>query len=154
MKLHIATDHAGYWLKEKLVPYIKDLGFDVVDHGAYKLDPNDDYPDYISKAAAAVSDNPQNTLGIVIGGSGQGEAMVANKFRHVRATVYYGGDEKILSLSHEHNAANVLSLGARFLTESDAKHVVKLWLTEHFTLGDRHKKRIQKLEKIESDHFS
>ena len=148
MKIYIATDHAGFALKEKLVPYVKSLGFDAQDMGAFKLDPNDDYPDFISKAAAEVSSNPQNSLGIVLGGSGEGEAMVANKFRHIRATVYYGGSMDIVKLSKEHNDANILSLGARFLTLEQAKNAVRLWHSEHAVLEERHKRRIAKIEGI------
>jgi ribose 5-phosphate isomerase B len=149
MKIHIASDHAGFNLKESLREYIRKLGFTVIDHGAYEYKETDDYPDFIAKAAHAVSDNPQNSLGIVLGGSGQGEAMVANKFRHIRATVYYGGDEKIIKLSHEHNDANVLSLGAKFMSEKKAKEVVKLWLSDHSTIGERHKRRINKIDVLE-----
>lgn len=149
MKIFIATDHAGFDLKEKLVPYVRSLGFDVVDVGAFKKDAEDDYPDYISLAAREVSNNPQNSFAIVLGGSGEGEAMVANKFRHIRATVYYGGSTEILKLSHDHNDANILSLGARFLTEEQAKKAVKLWLTHHITIEDRHRRRIRKIDALE-----
>lgn len=147
--VYIAADHAGFALKQALTPFLEQLGFVVIDCGAYRLDPTDDYPDYVRKAASAVSDNPQKHFGIVIGGSGQGEAMVANKFPHVRATVYYGGDTEIISLSREHNDANVLSLGARFLTTQQAKKVVRSWLLNQYSLGERHKQRIHKIEYIE-----
>jgi ribose 5-phosphate isomerase B len=149
MQIHLASDHAGFELKQVLLKYIKSLGFDIVDHGAFKYNPEDDYPDFIAKAAKAVSDNPQNSLGIILGGSGQGEAMVANKFRHVRATVYYGGPEEIIKLSHEHNDANVLSLGARFLHEDEARHVVREWLLAHYSLHAKHKRRISKIEQLD-----
>ena len=149
MTIHLASDHAGFEMKEMLKKYITSLDFTVVDHGAFTYKADDDYPDFIAKAAKAVSDNPQKDLGIILGGSGEGEAIVANKFRHVRATVFYGGDKEIIKLSHAHNDANMLSLGARFITDDDAKHVVRQWLLEHFSLGARHKRRIAKIEKLE-----
>jgi ribose 5-phosphate isomerase B len=148
MKIYFATDHAGYELKEVLVPYVKQLGFEVEDCGAHGYDPEDDYPDYIAKAARKVSENPQKTLGIILGGSGEGEAMVANKFAHVRATAYYGGNPEIITLSREHNDANMLSLGAMFLDVYEAKRAVKQWLLGHYSLADRHKRRIEKIEDI------
>ncbi len=149
MKIYFATDHAGFKLKETLVSYVKELGFEVQDFGAHTYDPNDDYPDYIKKAAEAVSDNPQKTLGIIVGGSGEGEAMVANKYRHVRATAYYGHNPEIITLSREHNDANMLSLGAKFIDEQEAKRVVRQWLLGQYSLADRHKRRIEKIENIE-----
>lgn len=149
MKIYFATDHAGFDLKEVLVQYVRELGFEVQDLGAHRYDENDDYPDYIKKAAAAVSDEPQQSLGIILGGSGEGEAMVANKYPHVRATAYYGGNPEIITLSREHNDANILSLGARYLSEYDAKRVVKQWLLGHYSLGERHKRRIEKIGDVE-----
>lgn len=115
----------------------------VIDHGAFSHDEKDDYPDFIAEAAEAVSKNPEDKA-IILGGSGEGEAMVANRFKNVRATVYYGGDDKIITLSREHNNANVLSLGARFLTEREALHAVKLWLATSFSADPRHVRRINK----------
>lgn len=121
-------------------------GYGVLDHGAFSLDKKDDYPDFISQAAEAVSNNPEDKA-IILGGSGEGEAMVANRFKNVRATVYYGGDDKIITLSREHNNANVLSLGARFMSEREALHAVKIWLATSFSGDKRHIRRINKLEK-------
>jgi len=100
--------------------------------------------------AKEVAKNPNKNKGIILGGSGQGEAMVANRIKGVRAVVYYGGPKKIIKLSREHNNANILSLGARFLTEDEAKKMVKLWLQTPFSNEKRHKRRIKKLEKIRS----
>lgn len=156
MKILFATDHAGFELKEKLVPYIKELGYEVEDLGAYKYDENDDYPDIISKVARKVSDDSENMKGIILGGSGQGEAITANKFPNVRAIVFNGQCEKKdgvkvpneIIISREHNDANILSLGARFLSESGAKEAVKVWLETKFLGDERHKRRIAKIDEI------
>lgn len=146
MKIYIASDHAGYELKEKLMDFlIEDNGHEVVDEGAFEFNENDDYPDFISKVAEKVSEEPE-ARGIILGGSGQGEAIVANRFKNVRAVVYYGGNEEIIKLSRQHNDANILSLGARFLDENDAKEVVKIWLNTSFSEGDRHRRRIEKID--------
>jgi len=148
MKIHIASDHAGFELKEKLVVFLRSLGHEVNDHGAKHFEREDDYPDYIAPAARALSAEPKGALAILIGGSGTGEAIVANRFRGVRAAVYYGGSPEILRLSREHNDANALSLGARFLNEEAAKQAVKLWLDTAFTDQDRHARRIAKIEEL------
>jgi ribose 5-phosphate isomerase B len=147
MKIYIGTDHAGFELKQKLVPFIQSLGHEAVDFGAHEYKEDDDYPDFIAPVAKEVSADPR-ARGIILGGSGQGEAIVANKFPHVRATVYYGGTQDILRLSREHNDANILSLGARFLSEDEAKAAVELWLATPFSGDERHKRRIEKVEKI------
>lgn len=149
MKIYFASDHAGFKLKEALIPFVQALGFEVRDFGAFVYDENDDYPDYIKKAAAEVSHHSQHSLGIIIGGSGEGEAIVANKFPHVRATVYYGHEDQIIRLSREHNDANILSLGARFMDEAHAKKTVREWLMMQYSVADRHKRRIQKIKEIE-----
>ncbi len=149
--IYLATDHAGFELKEKVKKFLQDDGYEVKDFGAYEFDKNDDYPDFISKAAEAISKDPQSR-GIILGGSGQGEAMVANKFKGVRAVVYYGNPEMI-PLTREHNNANVLSLGARFLTEDEAVEAVKLWLDTPFTEEERHIRRIEKISKLETKVF-
>ena len=147
MTIYVATDHAGFELKEHLVAYVRDvLGYIVEDCGTHALDPEDDYPEFIKIAARAVSENPDEARAIILGGSGQGEAMVANKFPRVRATVYYGGPQDILKLSREHNNANILSLGARFMTVEEAKESVALWLSTGFTGEERHMRRILNIE--------
>ena len=113
------------------------------DFGAFSYDENDDYPDFVKLAAEAVSKNPSDRA-IVLGGSGQGEAMVANRYKGVRAAVLYKFDEGIIKLFREHNDANVLSLGARFLEEKDALRVVELWLNTPFSGEERHSRRIAK----------
>jgi ribose 5-phosphate isomerase B len=147
MVVYFATDHAGFALKEILLAYVRDeLGYDVEDCGAYVYEADDDFPDYISIAAEKVSENPIDSCAIILGGSGQGEAMVANRTPHVRATVYYGGAPEIITLSREHNNANILSLGARFLKEEDAKDAVNAWLRASFTEDERHVRRIAKID--------
>lgn len=153
--IYIAADHAGFALKATLVAFVRDeLGYTVVDCGAPALDPSDDYPDYIAQAARYVSRQPTDRA-IVLGGSGQGEAMVANRYPHVRATVFYGEPTtpqidadgvpmSIITSSRQHNDANVLSLGARFLSDEVAKAAVADWLSTPFSNDPRHVRRITK----------
>lgn len=147
MKIFIGADHAGFELKEKLVPYLRSLGHDVEDKGALEYNEQDDYPDFVKPVAEAVSKDPQ-ARGIVLGGSGQGEAICANKFKNVRAMTYYApsrGEVNIIKDSRGHNNSNVLSLGARFLSEEEAEEAVKLWLETPFSGEERHVRRIAKL---------
>jgi ribose 5-phosphate isomerase B len=144
MTIHLATDHAGFEDKEVLKTYLIEKGYNVVDHGVYMLDPQDDYPDFIYPCAKAVSLEPQSK-GIIFGGSGQGEAMVANKVSDIRAVVYYGGNEEIVTLSREHNNANILSLAGRFLSSLEVIRVSELWLTTPFSGDERHIRRIEKI---------
>lgn len=147
MKIFFATDHAGFELKESLLAFVQDeLGFEVEDLGAYELNPDDDYPDFIEKAARAVSET--GARAIIFGGSGQGEALVANKFPAIRAAVWYGGPLDIITLSREHNDANVLSIGARFVTLDEAKEAVKLWLNTDFSGDERHSRRLSKVRDL------
>lgn len=145
-KVLFAADHAGLELKGVLVRFVQELGHEVEDLGALEVDDADDYPDYISKVAKEVSEHPDDVCGIVLGGSGQGEAMVANRFPHVRAAVYYGSANEIVTLSREHNNANILSLGARLLDEESAKEAVKIWLNTAFSEEERHVRRIKKID--------
>lgn len=145
MKIFISSDHAGFELKKFLVERLSVAGHDVRDLGPAKFDPEDDYPDYISLVAREISHDPSRAMGIVIGGSGQGEAICANKFYGARAALYYGGNLDIVKLSREHNDANILSLGARFVSTADALKAVALWLGTKFSGDERHKRRIQKL---------
>ncbi len=144
MIIHLASDHAGFNLKEKVKKFLVEQGYEVKDHGAFKLDEEDDYPDFVKPAAEAVSKNPEERA-ILFGGSGQGEAMVANRYKNVRAAVFYGGSDKIIKLSREHNDANVLSLGARFLDEAHVIAAVSDWLKVGFSRKERHQRRIDKI---------
>ena len=163
MKIYIASDHAGFYLKKQLIQYLELKGYEVEDMGAYEMNEADDYPDFIIPCAQKVSSDT-GSVGIVIGGSGQGEAIAANKVKGIRAAVYYGGPSthltnsvqassgqagaQIPKLAREHNNANVLSLGARFMSSDDAKKAVTAWLDAKFE-GGRHKKRIDKISEIE-----
>lgn len=146
MKVFFASDHAGFELKEKLLAFVReDLQLEVEDCGAFTYDEDDDYPDFVAVAAQNVQ-RQESARAIVLGGSGQGEAIAANRFLGVRAAVYYGGDLEIVTLSREHNDANVLSLGARFLSEEEAKEAVRLWLETPFSQDVRHIRRIEKMD--------
>ena len=145
MNIHLATDHAGLELKNAIKDYLIGKGHVVTDHGAHEYDTQDDYPDFIFPCARAVAANPENR-GIILGGSGQGEAMAANRIKGVRAAVYYGSEREIARLSREHNNANVLSLGARFISEQEIYDIIETWLDEPFE-GGRHQRRIDKLDR-------
>lgn len=157
VKVVIASDHGGYELKEVLKPFLTLLGYEVLDVGAFALDMNDDYVPFMQVAAKKVAQDPEHTRGIVIGGSGQGEAMAVNRFKGARAAVYYGEPRKnqidaegkeldMLTSSREHNNANILSLGARFLSKGEAKEAVKKWLAIPFSKSERHVRRIAMLD--------
>ena len=156
MKVYFAADHAGFELKNALLPFVRDeLGHEVEDCGAFSFDAEDDYPEFISQGARKLSDDAlagRDSRGIFPGGSGQGEAMMANRFKGIRAAVYYGpapkfqtdSDGKALNIvvsTREHNNANVLALGARFLGTDEAKGVVAEWLATPFSGGERHARR-------------
>jgi len=145
MNIYIGSDHAGYELKEKIKNYLSELNYQFEDIGPFELDSDDDYPDFITPVAKATSHNKENR-GIVIGGSGQGEAICANKVKGIRATTYYGGDMNIVKISREHNNANTLSIGARFASEEEARRAVKIFLETPFSQDERHIRRINKIE--------
>ena len=152
MKIYIGTDHAGFELKEELKKFLEDLGCEVEDKGAYEFNKEDDYPDFIFPVVKAVAEDIARDLdsrGIVIGGSGQGEAIVANKVKKIRAAVVY--DEYSARMSREHNDANIVSLGTRTLSADKAKKLVKLWLETPFSNEERHKRRIEKIKTIENN---
>jgi len=161
MKIYLAADHAGFELKEALKKFLENLGYEIKDFGVYKYEPRDDYPDFIAPAAKALSEDTKNGIdsrAIILGGSGQGEAKVANLFPKVFAAVYYGDSQKsnsqeIIILSREHNNANCLALGARFLSEEEAKQAVKIWLETPFPNPSdkdwqRHQKRLDKISQL------
>lgn len=161
MKVYLATDHAGFDLKEEVKTFLKEEGYEVEDCGAFTADPNDDYPDLVLPAAMKVSKDPEG-LGIICGGSGQGEAMAANKIKNIRCGVFYAPAAphsaadingrisedpfEMVRLLREHNNANMLSLSGRFLQVEDACRAVKIFLETPFSEEERHKRRIGKLE--------
>lgn len=158
MKIFIGTDHAGFTLKEKLVEFLKGQGHEVVDQGAYEYTEDDDYPDFVVPVAREVSKDPDNARGIILGATGQGEAIAANKFPHVRAIVYYGrgnpvveNESGILARSRAHNNANVLSLAARYFTEEDVIEIADFWLNAPFSGEERHIRRLGKIDAIKID---
>jgi ribose 5-phosphate isomerase B len=143
-KIFLASDHAGYELKSALGAFLGERGYIIEDLGPLSYEPLDDYPDTIGPLARAIADD-KAAFGIAIGASGQGEAMVCNRTASVRAAVYYGNNKEVLTLSRQHNNANVLSLGAKFLTQEEAKDAVLLWLETDFSNDERHVRRIAKL---------
>lgn len=145
MKIYLATDHAGFTLKEEIKAWLKTQGHEIFDQGAFVLDQDDDYPDFIKMAARLVASDPESRA-IIFGKSGEGEAMVANREKGIRATVYYGGNLDIIKLSREHNNANVLSLAGGFLTADQAKEAIDLWLSTNFSNDERHLRRINKID--------
>lgn len=153
MKIFFAGDHAGFELKQKLIEFVRLLGHEVEDLGPFSYDANDDYPDYVVPVAKAVGNDPERNRGVIIGGSGQGEAMCANRVRGVRSAVYYGPSTplgtsglEIVKKTREHNDANILSLGARFMSEEEARAAVKLWLETPFSNEERHIRRLAKID--------
>ncbi len=145
MKIYIGTDHAGFELKEQIKVFLGDLGHSVIDKGAFSFNPNDDYPDFVRPVAEAVAGD-EGSLGIVLGKSGEGEAMATDKVEGIRTAVYYGGSIDIPRLAREHNNANILSLGAGFLTEDEAKQAVKIFIETPFSGEERHERRVEKIE--------
>lgn len=161
MKIALATDHAGFELLRQLEAFLVQSGHKCKDFGPESLNPKDDYPDFIFPAAQAVASG-ECEVGIILGGSGQGEAMAANRVKGVRCAVYYGAAEapsaidaagnpakdqhEILRLSREHNNANMLSLAARFVSLEDAKQAINVWLGAKFSGDERHERRISKLD--------
>lgn len=159
MKIYLAGDHAGFRLKAALLEHLPMLGHDVEDLGPYALDPEDDYPDFTTPLAEAVAGNP-GSRGIICAGSGQGEAMAANRVKGVRAAVFYGlsaatetldkeggrseDGYDIVRLVRRHNDANVLSIGTRFVSAEEADQAVRLFLETDFSDDPRHARRIGK----------
>lgn len=156
--IYLASDHAGFELKEKIKEYLVSLGnlYKFKDFGALKYDKEDDYPDFIIPAIRALEEDLRNGVesrAIIFGYSGQGEAICANRFRVARAVVFYGGNTQIVKLSREHNNSNVLSFGAEFVNVEDAKKAVEIWLKTLFPSPDdpnpsRHTRRIEKLDRV------
>ena len=147
MRVHIATDRAAFELKEYLVQRLLADGVDVVDHGAATLDPDDDYPPFILACAEAVVAEP-GSLGIVLGGSGNGEQIAANKVPGVRAALATSVD--LARLAREHNDANVVALGGRMQPLEEGYAIVRAFLDTPFSQGERHVRRIAMINTYES----
>ena len=147
MRVHIATDHAAFELKEYLVRRLRADGVDVVDHGAATLDPDDDYPPFILACAEAVVAEP-GSLGIVLGGSGNGEQIAANKVPGVRAALAASVD--LARLAREHNDANVVALGGRMQPLEEGYAIVRAFLDTPFSQGERHVRRSAMINTYES----
>lgn len=164
MKVYLASDHAGFELKKKVGDFLTEKGYEVVDCGAEKYDADDDYPVFIGKAAKKIFED-KGSRGIILGGSGQGEAMVANKYEGVRCALFYApaipnravdisgiksADEfEMLRLTRLHNNSNMLSLGARFLKTEDALRAVEIFLETSFSEAERHKRRIGMIDELD-----
>ena len=147
MRIHIAADHAGYELKEHLAEHLRAAGRDVVDHGAAAFDPLDDYPPLCIAAAEAVAAEP-GSLGIVIGGSGNGEQIAANKVAGIRAVLAW--NEQTARLGRAHNDANVVAIGARQHSPDAAIALVETFLAESFSGDARHQRRIDLIAAYEA----
>lgn len=161
MKIYFASDHGGFEMKNALLAFVRDeLGHDTEDCGAFTYDADDDYPDFITPCAKKVAADP-GSFGIIGGGTGNGEAMAANRVKGARAAVFYGHKEAvatidiagtsgsadgmdIIRLAREHNDANMLSLGYRFVSDEEAKRAIKLFLHTPFSNAKRHKRRLAK----------
>lgn len=147
MRVYIAADHAGYELKNHLDSWLKEHGHEVIDCGAFVYDAADDYPPFVLRAAEGVAGDP-GSLGVVIGGSGNGEQIAANKVRGIRAALAWS--EETARLAREHNNANVISLGARMHTLEEATRFVEVFLTTPFSGDQRHSRRIAQLASYET----
>ena len=147
MRVHLAADHAGYELKTHLVEHLEAAGHDVVDHGAHTFDALDDYPSFCFAAGEAVVAEP-GSLGVVIGGSGNGEQIAANKVTGIRAALVWSMDTAILA--REHNDANVISIGARQHTVQEAIRYIDAFIAEPFSGDERHVRRIAQLAEYET----
>ena len=146
MRLHIGSDHAGFELKTALIEHLTAAGHDVVDHGAFAYDAQDDYPSFCFSAAEAVVAEP-GSLGIVIGGSGNGEQIAANKVNGVRAALAW--NLATAQLARQHNNANVVSIGARQHSLDEALSLVDAFVAEPFSEDERHQRRIDLLAAYE-----
>lgn len=144
MKIYLASDHAGVELKQFLIGTLAEAGHELVDMSPEIVVSDDDYPDMVMPCAEKVVSD--GVLGIVIGGSGQGEAIAANRVKGARAIVWYGGTLDVVRLGREHNNANILSLGARLISETEADAAVTLFISTPFSREERHERRIAKLD--------
>lgn len=147
MRVHIASDHAGYELKAIAITHLENNGHEVIDHGALTYDPQDDYPSFCFEAAQATVNDP-GSLGIVIGGSGNGEQIAANKVHGARAALAW--NLQTARLAREHNNANVVGIGARMHTTEEALEIIDAFLAEPYSNEPRHQRRIEILASLEA----
>lgn len=148
MRVHIGGDHAAYEMQRGLVDWLAEQGYDVVDHGPKEYDELDDYPVFVLRAAEAVAAEP-GSLGVVLGGSGNGEQMAANKVKGIRAALCYSTE--LAQLAREHNDAQIISLGGRFHTQEQAQAMVKVFLETPFAGVERHQRRLDMVSAYEQD---
>lgn len=151
MKIYLATDHAGFELKEAVKAHLLAERYDAEDCGAFEYNEYDDYPDFISKAAEKVSANPKESMAIIFGKTGEGEAIAANKFKNVRAIVYNTENLELIKLGRIHNDANILSIGAGFVGKENTMEAVMLFLETPFTSEERHLRRIKQITTFENN---
>jgi len=163
MKIFLAADHAGFQLKEHLKQFLTSKNYEVEDCGAFSFNKDDDYPDFVAKAAEKVSENP-DSVGILACGTGEGEIMVANRFKHVRCALFSGPVKatesvditgrtstdpfEIVKLTRDHNDANMLALSARFMDTQTAEKAVEVFLATPFSNQERHKRRVEKIDHV------
>ena len=147
MRIHIGSDHAGLELKAELVKHLSSNGHDVTDHGPHEYDALDDYPDFCIPAAQAVAKDP-SSLGIVLGGSGNGEQIAANKVKGIRAALAWSIETA--KLAKEHNNANVVAVGGRMHEISLVKEIIDAFIGEPFSNDERHVRRIKKISDFEN----
>lgn len=164
MNVYLGTDHTGIHIKDEVKTYLEENGYHVEDCGAYEYDRNDDYPDFIGKAAQKVSGD-SDSVGFVFGGSGQGEQMTANKYKGVRCALFYAparavsaidisgstSDDpfEIIKLTRQHNHSNMLSFGVRFLNKETVIKAVETFLNTPYSDDERHVRRIKKMMSVE-----
>ena len=148
MRVHIGGDHAAYDLQQELISFLESEGHEVTNHGPFELDPADDYPVFVLRAAQGVAQDP-GSFGIVLGGSGNGEQMAANKVVGVRAALCY--NDELARLSREHNDAQVISIGGRMNSVEEARSMVRTFLGTAFSGDPRHQHRIDMVSAYESD---
>ena len=147
MRVYLGSDHAGFELKQRLVEHVSSLGHEAIDIGPTEYDAEDDYPPFIIAAATRVAGDP-GSAGIVLGGSGNGEAIAANKVRGIRCALAFSSDTA--RLAREHNDANMLSLGARMYDEATAMQFVEIFLSTAFSGDERHVRRLAQLGAYEA----
>jgi ribose 5-phosphate isomerase B len=149
MRVYLGSDHAGFELKQAVINHLKDTGHEPIDCGAYTYDPDDDYPPFCIAAALRTVGDP-GSLGIVIGGSGNGEQIAANKVPGVRCALAWSAETA--ALAREHNDAQLMGIGARMHTIEDALAIIDVFLSTPFSKGERHQRRIDILTEYERTH--